>query len=375
MLPLPYSMPGLGEGIFWIGHFSNTFETTADITAIYATGDVKGFLINGGEIPIIPKLLQFDGFASDLNSVAINIYQLRGMKTKKEDFILVELNKVQEKNAQLTATLFDRRLNLFSGIYSGDVAVIAFRDAEGNLIQQFDDPYELEFKSRFYGAQVDITDSFQDPRKGFRMQTLRTSFPATSPTESAYDTVNYDIQAYVPMGKINTLVLNYFTSDAIVTKEGVTDPASVQAELGVTCAPGDTTCEAAVAAQVENTIAGRKNGAAYALGGQDRLRSYPQGRFSGGHTAFYGVEFRWNLTEEATPFDYFIWKDVRTGVQWAFFAESGTVSETKGELWDESRNTYGTGIRLVTASGSVYRGDIGFGDEGSETTVFFFYPW
>ena len=379
VLPLPYSMPGLGEGIFWMGHFTNAFETTADITAIYATGDVKGPLINLGEVPIIPNFLLFDGFASNLNSASINIYPFRGMTTGKDDYILVELNKVQEKNAQLTATLFDRRLNLYTGMYTGDVAVIAFRDAEGNLIQEFDTPMELQFKSSFYGAQLDITDSFQDPRKGFRMKTMRTSFPAASSIESDVDTVDYNLQAYIPVGKISALVVDYYQSDATVTREGVTDPAAVQAEVEAQskgrCEADSAVCEAAVAAQVQNTIDGRKNGTATSLGGRDRLRAYPQGRFAGGHMAFYGVEFRWNLTEETTPFDYFIWKDVRTGIQWAFFAETGTVSETSEELWDQTRNAYGTGIRLVTASGSVYRADLGFGDEGSEQTVFFFYPW
>ena len=232
VVPLPYSMPGLGQGIFWMGHFSNAFGTTADLTAIYATGDVKGPLVNGAEIPIIPGLLQFDGFASNLSRVGINIYQKRGMNTVKDDYILVELNKVQEKNLQLTATLFDRRFNLFAGLYAGNMAVTAFRDPDGNMIQKFDDPWKLQFRSRFAGAQVDITDSFQDPRRGFRMKTIRTRYPATGPTESAYDTVDYDVQGYIPVGKINTLVLNYYISDAIVTHEGVTDPASVRTELG-----------------------------------------------------------------------------------------------------------------------------------------------
>lgn len=83
------------------------------------------------------------------------------------------------------------------------------------------------------------------------------------------------------------------------------------------------------------------------LGGLERLRSYPEGRFSGGHAAFLGAEYRWNLTEEATPFNYFFWKDVRTGKQIAFFAEAG----------------------------SVYRADLSVGDEGTEVAIFFFYPW
>ncbi len=66
---------------------------------------------------------------------------------------------------------------------------------------------------------------------------------------------------------------------------------------------------------------------------------------------------------------------MRTGLQVAFFGEVGSVSETSSDLWNETRTSYGTGLRLVAASGAVYRADIAYGSEGSETTVFFFYPW
>lgn len=92
-------------------------------------------------------------------------------------------------------------------------------------------------------------------------------------------------------------------------------------------------------------------------------------------TIFYAAEFRWNLSEETTPFDYFIWKDVRTGMQVAFFAETGSVADTTGELGDKFASSYGAGFRLVSASGNVYRADLATGDEGAETTLIFFYPW
>ncbi len=59
----------------------------------------------------------------------------------------------------------------------------------------------------------------------------------------------------------------------------------------------------------------------------------------------------------------------------AFFAKMATASETKDELWNETRYSYGTGLRLVAKSGAVYRADLAFGDEGNELVVFFFYPW
>ena len=57
------------------------------------------------------------------------------------------------------------------------------------------------------------------------------------------------------------------------------------------------------------------------------------------------------------------------------FAETGTVAETIGELWQESRSSYRVGVRMVTGSGSIYRFDVAAGEEGSEVTLFFFCPW
>lgn len=91
--------------------------------------------------------------------------------------------------------------------------------------------------------------------------------------------------------------------------------------------------------------------------------------------AFIGTEYRWNFVREAKPFDYFIWKDITTGLQLAFFYEVGTVAETSSDLWKDYRNSYGVGGRLVAASGSVYRADVAFSEEGSQLSIFFFYPW
>ena len=44
-------------------------------------------------------------------------------------------------------------------------------------------------------------------------------------------------------------------------------------------------------------------------------------------------------------------------------------------MWDAVRQSYGAGLRVVTASGLVYRLDLATGDEGPQPSVFFQYPW
>ena len=90
---------------------------------------------------------------------------------------------------------------------------------------------------------------------------------------------------------------------------------------------------------------------------------------------FRGAEFRWNLTDENKPFDLLFIRDVRTGVQLAFFYEEGSVADTSEQLWDEKRTSQGAGVRLVTSSGFVYRFDLATGQEGREVILFVDYPW
>ncbi len=76
----------------------------------------------------------------------------------------------------------------------------------------------------------------------------------------------------------------------------------------------------------ENTF-----GTATQLGGFSRLRSYSQGRYKGAHTLFYGTEIRWNLTDESTPYNIFVMKDVRTAVQVAAFYEIGSTADLRSD--------------------------------------------
>jgi hypothetical protein len=90
---------------------------------------------------------------------------------------------------------------------------------------------------------------------------------------------------------------------------------------------------------------------------------------------FYGTEIRWNLTDETTPFDIFVMKDVRTAVQVSLFYDTGSTADVRSEVGDIMRDSYGTGLRVVTASGVVFRADLAFGKEGVEPEIFIGYPW
>lgn len=375
-VPLPYSKPGIGEGVILMGTVSNVAETTTDITGILVTGDARGHIINGSEVPLFSDILFLDFFLQDINRAAVNNYSIRGINnTRENDYTILDVSLAKETNAELNLTFFERRLNLYYSYNKFEYQIDAIRDNNADIITTLSEPYNNSGNSDSFRVLFDLTDDYLDPRKGFRLDLAYQDHSADKISDPEFYTLDYNVLGYIPIGELDTLVLNYYQSDAHVQRIGDIDPASIRAELNSNCAPADTQCLTTEQQLVDNFIKARTYGTSTSLGGDLRMRSFPQSRYQGAHTAFIGAEYRLNMTQEVTPFDYFIWKDVRTGFQVAFFAEIGTVAETTTQLWDETRHSLGAGFRLIAASGAVYRADFATGDEGAEVIIIFDYPW
>lgn len=376
VVPLPYSYPGIGDGFFLMGNFSNLLESTADFLGIYVTGDASGYVLQADEVPLIDRRLFVRLFYQNINRAQINQYDVRGMEgTSENEYTLLDISLARNKSAEFNLTFFERRINFTYEHKVNEYEVEAVRDNNGGLITELDDPYYGKESKDTIGFYVDLTDDYLDPLKGMRFSLQYLDQPAETSDNPSFYVLTYNLSFYVPIQMTNTLVFNYFQSDAHVTSKGNTNPADIRAELGLNCDPLDTECLDSEQKLVDVFINQRTNGTSASLGGKDRLRSYPQDRFNGAHSGFFGVEYRWNFKQEVAPFNYLFWKDVRTGLQVAFFGEVGTVSEKSSDLWAETRYSYGAGVRLVAASGAVYRADIANGQEGAELTIFFFYPW
>lgn len=375
ILPLPYSIPGIGSGMMGIGLLGNVGGSHVDVYALQITGDARGTIAAIEEVHIIPETFWISYFVQELDRAAVNIYEKRGMDTEKDDYRLVEVNKASSRQPGATLSLWDRRIELTYLQFEQDIAVTKIYTPEEELISEFSPPYEQTVEATYMIGVLDYTDDKQDPRVGFRLGYTRNQSPATSEVNPDYYVISSGVSIYLPIGKTSTWAFNYFVSDAVVTREGITDENYIIAELGFNCAISDTACLATQADFVADYQAQRKYGTADSLGGQNRLRAYPQGRYQAAHSLYYGTEFRWNFNEEVTPFDWWIWKDVSTGLQLAFFYESGTVAEIRSDLGAITRTSSGVGFRMVSASGYVYRLDVASGQEGSNTTMIFNYPW
>ena len=68
-------------------------------------------------------------------------------------------------------------------------------------------------------------------------------------------------------------------------------------------------------------------------------------------------------------------KDIRTAFQLAFFYEVGSTADLLQDVGKTWRESYGVGLRMVTASGVVFRADVANGHDGVLTEIFIGYPW
>jgi len=355
----------------------NIADTYTDAYGIVFAGDVKGGAAGVGDIHLVPKTLILDLGYSAVNKATLQSYAQRGMSTGKDDFRLLEVGDSEFYGARMTATFLERRFEIHGAWYEGAFRLKSIRDKDGNLIVEAQDPPRDRGHTTLLGARMDLTDDYTDPRRGLRLDVTRTQSPPRGSGPNSY-LMDYNTSAYVPLGTRNTVALNLLRSDAFVTRQGETDPVALQQQLGVNCtAIADPAQQQFCNEVIATTIANNRFGTATSLGGFDRLRAYPQGRFKGAHTLFFGAEYRWNLTDERTPFDIFVMKSVRTSIQLAFFYETGVTSDTRSDLHQRKnmRDSYGAGLRIVTASGVVLRGDLAHGKEGLNAAVFIGYPW
>ena len=375
--PIPFILPGVGTGLGLLGAFNNAFDTTTDLYLVGIGGDVEGTITGVTDIELWPENVLLDLTYVGFNKGSQKQYAERGMDSDPEDFNVVELKDTTLYGGRLTFTFFQRRLEFFALQYNirFQPSAVIYQGKEENRIE-YTDPETVTFSNLTYGSQIDLTDDRLDPRMGVRFTMSRSESPVTDPDASESYTVDTNVSAYLPLLSSSTFAVNYFRSDATVTREGVSDQTTIFNDLMTEtgCVAG-TSCEDSLQKLAQDTSLARANGTASSLGGSSRLRSYAGGRFSGAHTEFFGYEFRWNLTDENTPFDLYFIKDFRTGIQIAFFYETGTVAESRDLLWEQSKDSQGVGARLVTSSGFIYRFDVATGSEGEEVTLFIDYPW
>lgn len=374
VVPAPYAIPGIGNGLFVIGYLGNIAETSADVFGMGFVGDGQGFFASVDELFVFPEWSYLALTQGRMARFGQNVYSSRGMKSEKNDFNIYVGEDFTFYNYEVVFTHFERRIELAYGFNGGNGKFVEIKDYEGELVQKLGSPIEVDFAQKHVQLKIDLTDDYGDPRDGLNIRILRDRFPSVN-QGAAFDSMTFALTYYLPIPENNTWAFHYFRSDARVRQEGNTDLESLKTTQGFYACGGYAACEAATLKSAQNRLNANKNGSSKSLGGADRLRSYPLSRYQAAHTLFYGTELRWNFSTENTKLDYWLLQDVQQALQAVFFWEQGSVAEEVGEIGETIRSSYGTGIRLVTKSGSVYKFEVASGDEGTEVILFFEYPW
>jgi len=55
LVPTPYSIPGLGDGLILVGAMTNIKQSYTDVYGFAATGDIKGYGLFGTQIHLVKK--------------------------------------------------------------------------------------------------------------------------------------------------------------------------------------------------------------------------------------------------------------------------------------------------------------------------------
>lgn len=381
ILPVPYSYPGIGEGMVLVGYVGNAFETKADAILLGFNGDAEGYYLLLNELFLIDELFYLNANQMRISKFGVMMFDTRGMETEKEDFNIFVGDKYLQSRVQAVVTLFDRRLEFWYAMDEWTARASDIYDSDDVLIAHYDDPDEITSKATSYGIQLDLTDDRTDPRSGLRLKGSSARHPADNSDEPDFNVASYSATMYIPLLENSTWVFHYFRSDAKVNTEGNTDVAAIAAEKGIASCLlhpdplAQQVCQSAFLADAQNTANANQYGSSESLGGAYRLRAYPEGRYKGAHTELRGTEFRWNISTEKSQIDLYFLKDIVHAVQLSLFWEEGAVSETEETLGDIVRSAYGTGFRFVAESGNVYRLDWATGDEGTQVTALFQYPW
>ena len=374
--PVAGKVPGLGQSSGLGATVNNIGGSDIDITAVKMDGDFDVTVFSVLNVHLLKERIIFDAgyFQYDVATQVFN----RGQESSKDEYILpTVLGKGHF--AQIMLQFQDRMFELYARTNQSNNQLLHVYNKDGEKFDNIDTEKKWT-QANEVGITIDLTDHRYDPRQGFRLEHL-VKLPQKQDDSlvSEFKVIDTNLSAYIPMGERSTWAFNYFQSDAHITEQSEADSNTLRQNIGMNCSQIQdsmiqTECLKAEDQVIQERLDYNTYGRATPIGGSQRLRAFPNGRFYAGHSRYIGTEFRWNLNDEKSSFNYIIMKGVRTGFQLAAFYGQGGVNDQISELKTDLKS-YGIGGRVILQGGTVFRIDYATGDEGSQTTVFVDYPW
>ena len=212
----------------------NINGSAADAYGMIFGGDVKGIAAGIADVQLLPRTLILDFGESRMSAATIQNYSERGMTSDKDDYTNAEFGNITYYGARLTATFAERRFEIYSAWYQGSLQLKNIRDKDGNIIMPAEDAEVQRGHASIFGTRFDLTDDYADPRRGLRLDVSRTITPPKDSGPDYYQQ-DYNLSAFIPLGRRSTWAFNYLRSDAHVNRKGETDPAVIEEQQGLQC--------------------------------------------------------------------------------------------------------------------------------------------
>ena len=326
------------------------------------------------DFPIFSNDFTFSPARLAATKYSISFYE-RGIDSDADRRLTIMADRVAQNIGEISYYFLDRQIELFYTFFNAEVDFYGYQDFDGNIVSLKDvDNFgtgSTKWTER-WGVLIDDTDFRRDPRIGYFVKVDRWQWPSRTPQESSWFQFDLETVGYIPIIDMKMiLVLTQYLSTSKVISPGKVEKYNCTEQQLLLYPKCQIILDEAYRRDLENSTKGR----ATALGGFERLRGYPEGRFFDEHTNFRGIELRYYFDSVDIDFDVIFAKGFLAEFQLAGFYEQGTVSPDLGDsFWSNFKDSYGLGIRLITGS-AVARLDFGFSDEGGETTAYWDYPF
>ncbi len=314
---------------------------------------------------------EFEG--EDIDAYGLTIIDFPIFSNNRKFTLMAD--RVAQNIGEISYYFLDRQIELFYTFFNAEVDFYGYQDFDGNIVSLKDVEGFGAGTSKWterWGMLIDDTDFRRDPRIGYFVKLDRWQWPNRTPQESSWYQYDLETVGYIPIIDMKMiLVLTQYLSTSKVISPGKVEKYICTEEQLLLYPKCQTILNEAYKRDLDNS----KKGRATALGGFERLRGYPEGRFFDEHTNFRGIELRYYFDSVDIDFDVIFAKGFLAEFQLAGFYEQGTVSpDLGGNFWNNFKDSYGLGIRLITGS-AVARLDFGFSDEGGQTTAYWDYPF
>ena len=163
IIPAPFSVPGLGSGLFVAGLWSNFAESNSDLFVGRVKGDFDTTFTGLLDNHIIDETLILDVSGGVINEAIVTSYQGRGFDSDPKNYNTFKVGDGEGTGGRIMLTFWERRLNAFATQFLQSSRLKGVYEADGTLIYEPDSAAKTKVGMLSRGLLLDFTDDWGDP--------------------------------------------------------------------------------------------------------------------------------------------------------------------------------------------------------------------